>query len=159
MAVEEVIPKALLFLIVRNTSLKVVLSTVFTKYSVTSAFMILIVDDEDQILKTLKMALDHQGVDARTAASAEEGWAEIRKKKPHLLLCDVNMPLADGFSLVEKVRKEPELADMKVLFMTGLPTREHAQQVKQLNAFGMIQKPFVLKQILEEVRKALSSAA
>jgi DNA-binding response OmpR family regulator len=118
--------------------------------------MILIVDDEVQILKTLQMALDHQGVVARTASSAEEGWKELQKKRPELLLCDVNMPKSDGFSLVEKVRNEPALADLRVMFMTGLPTQEHVLQIRKLKAYGMIQKPFVLQDFIQAVGKALA---
>jgi DNA-binding response OmpR family regulator len=119
--------------------------------------MILIIDDEPEILKMLELTLNKQGFKVRTAHSAEEGWIELHKQKPQLLLCDINMPQSDGFILVEKVRKQPALADLRVLFMTGQSARQHSGQLESLKALGVVQKPFTIQEIVQEVEKALAT--
>ena len=66
---------------------------------------VLVVDDEQDALDLLKTVLERKGVKVTAVASAEEAHASLEESWPDLLLCDIGMPLEDGYQLIRRVRE------------------------------------------------------
>ena len=76
----------------------------------------------------------------------------IYQRKPDLILLDINMPLMDGFEICKKIKSDPELADIRVIFLTA---RMHEQDVMEgfnQGAVDYITKPFNINEMLSRVK-------
>jgi CheY-like chemotaxis protein len=63
------------------------------------------VDDDAATLNVISQLLDHHGAVVRTASSAAEGLQKFKEFRPDELLCDVSMPVENGYSFIRKIRK------------------------------------------------------
>jgi CheY-like chemotaxis protein len=68
---------------------------------------VLIVDDDDDSLTPLTLALKHYGAEVISAASAADGMAAFQKLRPDVLVVDIGMPIEDGYAFIRKVRALP----------------------------------------------------
>lgn len=102
---------------------------------------ILIVDDEKANLKILSELL---GVDAEVsvAKSGTQGIWKALKLLPDLILLDIVMPEMDGFETIKKLQDNRDLADIPVIFITGLDTADNEKYGLDLGALDYIRKPF-----------------
>ena len=112
---------------------------------------ILVVDDENEILKLSEMILKKQGYHVLTADSPGQAIqiAEEQDKDIHLLLTDIIMPEMNGRVLSEKIRLI--YPHIKVLFMSGYTADIIATQGEVDEVMNLIQKPFSVKKLIKEV--------
>jgi len=82
---------------------------------------ILLADDEPDILAFFTTVLEDNGASVLQAKDGDETLAAVRSQKPDLVCLDLSMPGKDGGEVFETIRKDPELADMRVLIITGKP--------------------------------------
>jgi DNA-binding response OmpR family regulator len=78
---------------------------------------ILIVDDDPLVANTLTLVFRRNGFDATTAYDADQALLRLREQTPDLVLCDIDMPGRDGFSLMTDLSRE--LPDCPILILTG----------------------------------------
>lgn len=88
--------------------------------------LVAVVDDEPAFAKSISIVLQSRGYRVVVAHSAEEGWEVIQKDRPHVVLCDINMPGTDGVDLFTRVRSSRQLVDLPFVFLSGLFTPEEA---------------------------------
>ena len=93
---------------------------------------ILIVDDSAITLRGIKAMLDKE-YQITVATSGEQALKTLRKKKPDLVLLDYEMPGWDGRETLERIRAEEDIADIPVIFLTGVADKEHIAAVLKLN--------------------------
>lgn len=84
---------------------------------------ILIVDDEDDVRDSLRDVVEMLGCAALTAASAPEALALLEHRRPCLVVLDLLMPGMTGTEMLERMRREPALAEMSVVISTSAPER------------------------------------
>jgi two-component system, OmpR family, response regulator len=114
---------------------------------------VLYVDDEPDIREIAGMALGLDGsLDVRTAASGEEAIATARAKVPDLILLDVMMPDLDGPATLARLRFDPALSDVPVVFITAKTLPDELVRFRDLGAADVISKPFDPMRLLEQVR-------
>lgn len=114
---------------------------------------ILIVDDSAVTLRSVKALLDHDYTVA-IATSGERALKEMKKNPPDLVLLDYEMPVCDGRETFEMIRREEELKDIPVVFLTAVADKMHIASVLQLNPAGYLLKPpnkEVLKNTIAEI--------
>ncbi len=80
---------------------------------------ILVVDDEEDILEMLSFNLENEGYEVETASNGKEALGKARKFKPALILLDVMMPEMDGIETCIELKKDEELNDILVAFLTA----------------------------------------
>ena len=117
---------------------------------------VLIVDDDESILKVLLGALARDGrylADGTT--SSTEALIRIGTRRPDLLVLDVLMPEMDGAEVCRAIRSEPELASMKVLVITGYPGNERIREIRDLGFDRILPKPFGMPAFLAAVEALL----
>ncbi|AQT69542.1 Mycobacterial persistence regulator A [Anaerohalosphaera lusitana] len=114
---------------------------------------ILIVDDEPNIVQTLKDRLEMNEYAVLTAENGKEGLDTATAEKPDIILLDVIMPIMDGHEMLEALRKQPDCEDISVIMLTA---RSQTQDIARANACGIedyIVKPFDLSELLEKIER------
>jgi len=91
---------------------------------------ILIVEDEKSIADALVIKLEKAGYDMMTARNGKEGLEMSIKEKPDLILLDVIMPVMDGLSMLEELRKDAWGKEAKVIVLTNL-TSASEDEIKE----------------------------
>lgn len=117
------------------------------------AEMILIVDDEAGVRELLGDALRIAGFETSTAADGMSALTAIRNKKPDLLIIDINMPLMDGFELVERLRSTGD--NTPALMLSARADRADVTRGLTLGADDYVTKPFGLEELLLRVKAIL----
>jgi DNA-binding response OmpR family regulator len=112
---------------------------------------ILIVDDEPNIVRTLKDRLEMNEYDVITGSNGQEGLERAIKDQPDLILLDVIMPLMDGMEMLEALRRRPECADIAVIMLTARSQTQDIARAKSCGIEDYIVKPFDLSELLEKI--------
>jgi len=118
---------------------------------------ILVVDDDEDILRLLSIRLRARGFRVSTAASAEEALARIAVDPPRAVVSDVRLPGRDGLALFEEIRStRPTLP---VILLTAHGTIPDAVDATSRGVFGYLTKPFDSQVLLEKIDQALQLSA
>jgi len=107
---------------------------------------ILIVDDEQNILESLRGVLEDERFVIETAQTGAEGLQKLRKFQPDIVLLDIWMPGDDGLRVLEKIKNA--FPDQIVIMMSGHGTVETAVKSIKLGAFDFIEKPIHFDKLL-----------
>jgi two-component system alkaline phosphatase synthesis response regulator PhoP len=85
---------------------------------------ILIVDDDKDLVNTIRIILESRGYGVRAAHNGEEGYAAITEKIPDLIILDVMMSTdTDGFDLAYKLKNSPHHRDIPILMLSSFPQK------------------------------------
>lgn len=124
---------------------------------------VLIIDDEPDMVTFLSTLLEDNGYEIVTAEDGEEGLQKVKSDKPDLISLDLLMPNKTGIKMYRELRKDPEIADIPVVMVTGfgkddVPSMDfkkwiHERAIKPPEAY--IEKPVDKDVLLDAVRKAL----
>ena len=118
---------------------------------------ILIVDDERDIVKALRIRLQSHGYEVVTAFDGAQGVFIAHKEVPDLVLLDIRMPAGDGFSVAQQLRKSTDTLHIPIIFLTGSPEKNSEQRAEHLGARFYIKKPYDPEELLDAVRRALET--
>jgi two-component system nitrogen regulation response regulator NtrX len=118
---------------------------------------ILVVDDEKNIRRTLRMVLEGSGFNTLEASSAEECLEILESSEVDLLILDVRLPNMSGIEALQKIRSGPDTRRLPVLMVSGHASVAEAVQAVQLGATDFFEKPLDRDRILVTVRNALQT--
>ncbi|MBK7355595.1 sigma 54-interacting transcriptional regulator [Propionivibrio sp.] len=114
---------------------------------------VLVIDDDQDLLRLLSMRLHAWGFRVSTASSAEEGLARIAVEPPQLVVSDIRLPGKDGLALFDEIRTtRPTLP---VILLTAHGTIPDAVQAMSRGVFSYLTKPFDSKELHEKIQQAL----
>ena len=116
--------------------------------------LIFVVDDNDANLAVTASVLD-EDYKVLTLPSAEKMFLLLEKKKPDLILLDVEMPEMSGFEAIAKLKESPVWVEIPVVFITGWTNEKLVSDALKACALDVIKKPIVPSVLLECVRKIL----
>jgi two-component system response regulator RpaA len=116
---------------------------------------IIVVDDDPAIQTLVKVNLQMQGHQVLTANDGVEGYALIQQEKPDLAILDVMMPNADGYTVCQRIRKNPSTENIPVLMLTALGVVNDKVRGFDVGADDYLVKPFELPELLVRVRALL----
>lgn len=111
--------------------------------------LILIIDDEQAILKTLKDALTDEDYRVETLSEGQKALDMIGKLVPDLILLDIFMPNCNGITLLTQIKKE--YPDQKVIIISGFGNIPIAIEAVKKGAIDFIEKPLNLDEILNKI--------
>ena len=106
---------------------------------------LLLVDDDTMILELLTLRLESQGYEIRTAINGEKAYGEALAFQPHVIVCDVVMPVEDGPSFCRRLRQEHN--DVPFLFLTAKGQPRDKVEVLSAGADDYLVKPFDPKEL------------
>jgi len=116
---------------------------------------ILVVDDNPTVRSSLSAVLSDEGFDVSAVCDAQETFTFLRNNVPALILLDIWLPGMSGMEVLQKVTKDyPETT---VIMISGHGTIDLAVQAIKMGAFGFIEKPLSLENVLQQVQHALDS--
>ena len=115
--------------------------------------MVLIVEDERLLARTLSKAMKEAGYKAVTVASAEQAEKQLDSARFDLMVLDNRLPRQSGLELLSQVRQSHE--DLKVILMTAFDSRDVKSEAKKLKVDRYLKKPFDLEKMLSHVTELI----
>ncbi len=120
--------------------------------------VVLIVDDMPDNIAPLHDALDDAGYTVLVALDGESALARAAQALPDVILLDAMMPGMDGFEVARRLKADPELAAIPILFMTGLTETEHLVKALEAGGVDYVTKPVKPLEVMARMGVHLKSA-
>jgi CheY-like chemotaxis protein len=117
---------------------------------------VLVVDDDPGIRALCVAALESEGYDVSEAGDGREGLARAVAERPDLVVCDVTMPVLDGFGFAVALRQHEATRLVPVVFLTGESEPAVEQHAFDTGALGFFSKPFEPHALSTFVRSVLA---
>ena len=124
---------------------------------------ILLIDDDADFVEATKTILESKSYEVMVASEGDEGLRKAREDSPDLILLDVIMPVKDGFTAAEQLKKDPELSKIPVLMLTAFATMGGETSIPVSRGYSLetedyIDKPVSPEELLSRVEKHLKKA-
>lgn len=117
---------------------------------------ILIVEDDDFLIKMYQTGLTHEGFTVITASDGEQVLALAKKEKPKIILLDLILPKKDGFEVLKELKKDAATKDMPVVILSNLGQESDVQRCMQSGAADFLVKAnFTVRGVADKVRSLL----
>jgi CheY-like chemotaxis protein len=116
---------------------------------------ILIVDDDDAMVDVLGQRLERQGFDILAAASGEEGLAVARHRHPDLVVLDLRLPDADGFSICQELADSMDTSSIPVIILSGMERPDIIRRSRAAGCQYFVRKPYDPNALLILVQHAI----
>lgn len=123
--------------------------------SATSAKRILLVDDDSEIIETMKYTLEAKGYETLIARDGNQGLAMAEREDPDLVILDMMMPKRSGFLVLEKLRRTRPVP-MRIIMITANEGSRHKAYAEMLGVDDYIRKPFGMDRLIASVERLLS---
>ena len=120
----------------------------------TDAKRILIVDDDAEIVESLRYALEAKKYTVLIARDGNQGLAMAERENPDLVILDMMMPKRSGFLVLEKLRRT-RAVPLKVIMITANEGSRHKAYAEMLGVDDYIRKPFAMERLVESVDRLL----
>lgn len=117
---------------------------------------IVIAEDEPDIRELIAFTLRFAGYEVITGSNGEEGYQLTRTERPDLVMLDVRMPKLTGYEACKRIKSEPELADIPVIFLSAKGQEKEIEQGLAAGAEEYLLKPFAPDQLVERVKAVLA---
>ena len=118
---------------------------------------ILVVDDEPDLVKIIKMRLESNGYNTITASNGKDGLKKAIKESPDLVILDLGLPSGGGFFVLENIRKNRKVVQMRIIVSTANISADIEKKSRESGADSFILKPYDLEKLLEIIKANLSS--
>lgn len=112
---------------------------------------VLAVDDEEEILRLYTTFLEYRGYEVIAVNNAAECLAFLNSEFADIMLLDVNMPGIDGLKLLEMIKSDERLKDMRVVMVSARRDEDTVREASRLGCDGYVVKPFKLKELGERI--------
>ena len=116
---------------------------------------ILVVDDSVFLQSLLKDRLQSEGFDIVQAFDGREGLEKVKKEAFDLVLLDVKMPYVDGFEVCRRIKADPAIKMIPVMFLTVMAQKADIETGIAAGAEAYFTKPYESGELLKEVKKLL----
>ncbi len=116
---------------------------------------ILIIEDNLEVRENTAELLELGGYHVMTAANGKEGVATAQQYHPDLIICDIMMPVLDGYGVLHLLGKKPETARIPFIFLTAKSERSDVRKGMELGADDYIVKPYNDTELLNSVEARL----
>jgi len=114
---------------------------------------ILVVDDELDVAKALKIRLKASGYNVVVAYDSIQGFMMANKEKPDLIILDIVIPGGGGFVVAERLKQSAATHHIPIIFLTGISGGE--DRAYKIGASGYLMKPYQPEKLLETIHDAL----
>jgi DNA-binding response OmpR family regulator len=119
---------------------------------------VLLIDDSKLVHNYTVPPLREQGYQVFQAFDGEEGLARARECRPHLIICDIEMPRRNGFEVCAAVRQSEGIADCYIIMASTLGSASDQQKGFQAGVDEYITKPVVVPELLDRIQKVFNRA-
>ncbi|MBS1779219.1 MAG: response regulator [Bacteroidetes bacterium] len=116
---------------------------------------ILLIEDNEEIRENAAEILSLGDYNVLTAADGKDGVAIAQKEKPDVIICDIMMPVLDGYGVIQLLQKNPATQNIPFIFLTAKAERAEMRKGMELGADDYITKPFTGTELLTAVESRL----
>jgi two-component system, chemotaxis family, sensor histidine kinase and response regulator PixL len=119
---------------------------------------LLVVDDSSSLRKTVAMSLEKVSQQVIQAENGINALTELKKSGAvELVVCDLEMPLMNGFQFLKAVKQNPEFKDLPVIILTSRDSDKHRKMALQLGAAAYLVKPCPEQELIGTITKIMKS--
>lgn len=115
-------------------------------------FKVLMVDDEEDFVKTLAERMQMRDLDSDVALSGEAALQIVEDQVPDVMVLDLKMPGIDGMEVLRRVRKA--YPQVQVVILTGHGSEKDEAEARRLGAFAYLQKPVDIEKLIITLKNA-----
>lgn len=121
---------------------------------------ILLVDDDPDFVESTKTVLESKPYEVIVAQNGDEGLRKAREENPDLIILDIIMPVKDGFTAAEQLKKDPHLSKIPTIMLTAFAEKHAEASIPVSRGFTLeaedyIEKPVTPQELLARVEKQL----
>ena len=120
-----------------------------------SAKKILFVDDEADLIETLRFPLELEGYDVLVSNNGEEALNKARQEKPDLILLDIMLPKMDGYTICRLLKADETYTHIPIFMLTARTQEKDRQTAMQMGADEYITKPFNIDEVITKMKSYL----
>jgi len=117
---------------------------------------ILVVDDEVDLVETVRFSLELEGYDVLVAYNGEEALNQARKENPDLILLDLMLPKLDGYKVCRLLKFDERYKHIPVLMLTAKIQEKDKSTGMETGANEYITKPFEMDELMKKVKGYLN---
>jgi len=117
---------------------------------------ILLVDDDAEIVESIRAVLETRGYEILVARDGNQGLALAEREDPDLVILDMMMPKRSGFLVLEKLRRT-RMVPIRVIMITANEGSRHKAYAEMLGVDDYIRKPFAMDRLMESVDRLLGT--
>ncbi len=115
---------------------------------------ILLVDDDAEIIESLRLALEAQDYQVLVARDGNQGLALIERENPDLIILDMMMPKRSGFLVLERLKRLGEKKH-RIIMITANEGNRHKAYAEMLGVDDYVRKPFPMDRLIQSVQRLL----
>jgi DNA-binding response OmpR family regulator len=116
---------------------------------------ILLVDDDPEIIESLRFALSSRGYEVLIARDGNQGLTMVEREDPDLVILDMMMPKRSGFLVLEKLRRTRPIP-IRIIMITANEGSRHKAYAEMLGVDDYIRKPFPMGRLVDSVERLLA---
>ncbi|MDR9467502.1 response regulator [Marinospirillum sp.] len=116
---------------------------------------VMLVEDEASLLENLEEMLELEGFEILKTMNGGEALAQLKHRLPDLIVCDIMMPMMDGFEFLKRVRADARTASLPFIFLTAKTADEDQRFGRELGADDYLTKPFTREGLLKAINLRL----
>ncbi|MDB5203693.1 MAG: transcriptional regulator [Ferruginibacter sp.] len=120
---------------------------------------ILLIEDNDEIRENTAEILELSNYDVETAVNGKQGVEKALAQRPDLIICDIMMPVLDGYGVLHLLHKHEELSTVPFIFLTAKSERADLRRGMEMGADDYISKPFTDIELLNAIESRLKKQA
>src|SRR5262245_7951066 len=124
------------------------------KAEAAAAKRILLVDDDAEIIESLRLALEAQNYEVLVARDGNQGLALIERETPDLIILDMMMPKRSGFLVLERLKRLGEKKH-RIIMITANEGNRHKAYAEMLGVDDYVRKPFPMDRLIQSVARLL----
>jgi len=117
---------------------------------------LLLVEDEEELIRIVETYFRDEGYDVHIAMNAEEALVKLESFVPDVIVSDVRMGRMDGFEFLETLKSMPARKNIPFIFLTIMDDRTSVERAAAIGADGYLTKPFDVEDLHEKVKQVLA---
>src|ERR1043165_4481608 len=119
---------------------------------------ILLIEDNKDMRENTTEILELANYKVTAAKNGKEGIEHVQKEKPDLIICDIMMPVLDGYGVLHLLAKNPETANIPFIFLTAKAERTDFRKGMEMGADDYVTKPFDDIELLNAIESRLKKS-
>lgn len=119
---------------------------------------VLVVDDDPAIVALIKVNLEFEGYDVVCATDGAEALDEVAREIPDAIVCDLMMPVTDGFTVLRTLRIDPATKRIPFVIVSAKSMPDQIKRALEMGADRYITKPFDPRELADAVAQLLAAA-
>ena len=119
--------------------------------------VILVVEDEQEVRKTIVEVLENNGYDVFQSGDGQEAISYLRTYTPDLVISDIMMPNVDGYEVLKYIKNNPATESVPLIFLTAKAEFQEIQKGLEYGADQYLLKPFRMKDLITAVEIQLTN--